>query len=83
MKEINLSQEEVIKQMDAKIYMGWSCFIKWTCESCGERVTCSTPNGFFTKGYTHDECGHTSHPKVFGILVMQSLDNDNEREKKE
>jgi len=84
-KEYNdLSQRKIIEKMKKFIDQGWLCFIKWTCDKCGERVTCNTPNAFFTEGYTHEECGHTSYPKKFGLMIildkynMELLEKQNE-----
>ena len=68
----DLSGEKIIELMRKLISRGFVCFVKYTCEKCGERVTCTQPNSFFTNGYTHDEtyCGHTSFPDKFGLIVM-------------
>jgi len=66
----DLPTEEIIDLMQDWIGRGFICFVKYICENCHERVTCTTPNAFFTNGYKHDDCGHTSFPKVFGLVVM-------------
>ena len=49
--------------------------LEWVCESCGERATCNTPNVFFTEGLTHEDCGHTTYPTKFGLMVMKMMKN--------
>jgi len=75
----DLPEEEILKQMEEHINKGRTCFIKWVCQGCNERVTCDTPNAFFTEGFTHTEkedgtkCGFTSFPDKFGLVVMFKL----------
>jgi hypothetical protein len=84
MTEFNdLPAEEIIKLMKEKIEEGWICFVKWTCEDCGERVACNTANAFFMDGYTHEECGHTSHPDKFGLLIMGKIEKEVDNEEKD
>ena len=66
----DLPTNEILKMMKDMIEKGFSCYIKWVCEKCGERVTSNTPNAFFTEGYFHEDCGHTSFPDEFGLMVM-------------
>ena len=72
----DISKEELISQMKERANEGWTCFVKWTCEKCGERVACNSPNEFFEQGYIHEECGHNSHPKRFGLLLMKEGGNN-------
>lgn len=75
-KHKDLETSELLKEMEKKIKEGFTCFVKWTCEKCNERVTCTTPNAFFTKGFCHQEksdgspCGFVSYPKKFGLAIM-------------
>lgn len=77
MKEYN--QEELIEAMKKFIDEDFICYVKWTCEGCGERVTCSTHNAIFTEGYRHTEkadgspCGFVSYPEKFGMVVMKAI----------
>lgn len=74
MKEYNdLPAEKIIKLAEKLISKGWTIRVKWVCESCNDRVTCNTPNAFFTEGYRHDDCGHTSFPVRFGLMVEKKL----------
>lgn len=66
----DLKQEEIIELMKETIKRKGLCFVKYTCGRCRERVTCSTPNAFFTEGYIHEDCGFTSFPTEFGLSVM-------------
>jgi hypothetical protein len=68
----DLPVEEIIPMMEDLINKGFTCYIKWLCEGCGERVTSDTPNSFFTEGYTCEECGETSYPTKYGLLVIWS-----------
>jgi len=67
----DLPQEEIVEMMKDMIGKGFDCYVKWTCEKCGGRATCNLPNIFFTKGLTHENCGHTSNPTKFGLMVMK------------
>ena len=69
----DLPTEEIIEMMKDMIDKGFQCFIKWTCENCGERVTSNTPNVFFTQGYLHEDCSHVSFPEKFGLMVMTKI----------
>jgi len=68
----DVSQEEIVELMNEYIDKGWTCFIKWTCENCRERVVCNTPNTFFTEGYLHEGCGFYSYPDKFGLVIMKN-----------
>jgi len=69
----DLPQEEITDMMNDVIGKGFTCYIKWTCENCGERATSNTPNTFFTEGYIHEDCGHTTYPTKFGLVVTKCL----------
>jgi len=69
----DVSKDEILSQMKKCIDTGWTCFVKWTCEKCGERVTCNTPNAFFTEGYIHEDCGHISFPNKFGLVIIKGI----------
>jgi len=77
----DLSITEIAEMMNYAIEKGWECFIKWECECCGDRVTCNTPNSVFTEGYLHEDCGHTSFPDKFGLMVMKSIGGENQHVK--
>lgn len=47
-------------------------YLKWTCPGCGERVTATEPNTYYTEGYVHESCGATYRGKMFGTLVEVS-----------
>lgn len=65
----DLPEEEIIKLADDMIQKGFIVYFKWNCEKCKERVTCNTPNAFFTEGWVHEECGYKSFPDKYGLLV--------------
>ena len=71
----DLPQEEIVEMMEDMINKGFTCYVKWTCEKCGKRATCNTPNVFFTEGLTHEDCGHTTYPTKFGLMVMKMMKN--------
>lgn len=77
MKEYNF--EQLKKAMEKLIADGLICYVKWTCQGCGERVTCTTHNALFIEGYEHTEkkdgspCGFVSYPEKFGLLVMKGI----------
>lgn len=76
----DLPIDEFIKDMDKKIGEGFDVFVKFTCQHCKARQTCSTPNAMFTEGYTCEECGKTSYPKEYGMMLqarMGSTDTKN------
>ena len=79
-KEYNdVKEEEVLNLMAKWMSLDGECFIKWTCGACNERVTCSTPNAFFTEGWFHEEksdgtkCNFTSYPDGYGLLVVKKF----------
>jgi len=72
-KVADRSQVEIVELMDRLIGEGWDCFIKWTCEKCSERCSSNKPNTFNEGGYLHEECGHLSHPKGYGLMTTRSL----------
>jgi len=74
-KSGDVSKEEVLESMKMWKALGFICFIKWTCEKCGERIACETPNTFFEQGYIHRDCGYTSFPKGYGLVVMKGFKN--------
>lgn len=72
-------QDKLLAEMEKLSVQGCACFVKWTCEGCGERVTCDKPNTFFTKGFRHTmksdntHCGHISFPTKFGLMIMTAI----------
>lgn len=36
---------------------GSTVYYKWTCQGCGERVTCDIPNSLYTS-FLHVDCGY-------------------------
>jgi len=67
----DVPEEEIIAFMEARIKEGWICYVKWTCEKCGARCASNTPNTFNKGGYKHEECGHTSSPKGYGVMTYK------------
>jgi hypothetical protein len=72
----DLPVDEILKMMDDLISKGFTCYVKWVCAGCGERVTSEVPNAFFTEGYCHTEksdgtnCGFTTFADKYGLLVI-------------
>lgn len=64
-------KEEILELMNDTLKRSPNarCFIKWTCEKCGERCTSDNPDVFHEDGYIHEECGHMSHPTLFGLRI--------------
>lgn len=77
MREYNF--EQLKKAMEDLISRGFTCYVKWTCEGCGERVTCTTSNAIFTEGYEHtekkdgSECGFVTYPEKYGLVIMKAM----------
>jgi hypothetical protein len=68
----DLPPEEIVTLMEKLITEGFSVYVKWVCEGCGERVTCNNANSFFLKGWKHEgwkheDCGFVSFPKRYGL----------------
>ena len=74
--ESDLDFYELVKYMKKIADEGNLGYVKWTCEGCGERVTCDKPNAIFTEGYCHtekkdgSECGYTTFPEKYGVLLI-------------
>ena len=51
-------------------------YLKWTCPTCGERVTATEPNSYCLRGYYHEEkddgssCGALYTGTKFGMLLL-------------
>lgn len=69
----DISKEELIKRCDEVISTGGTVFVKFICQYCGSRQTSSTPNTLHMRGYTCEECGETSNPQRFGMLVVHGF----------
>lgn len=54
---------------------------KYTCGGCGQRLTMSEPNTFYTEG-TCEECGHTTNIRAAGhnFLLVHDLRSDADRD---
>ena len=70
----DLPEEKAIEMAQRMVSKGWNVRVKWTCERCGEIVTCNTPNAFFTEGYIHEDCGHKSFPKELGLIIEKKIE---------
>ena len=66
----DISPEQLIKDMDRLSGQGFMCFVKFTCDHCGSRQTCPSPNVLFSEGYNCEECKKVTYPKKFGMMVM-------------
>ena len=53
-----------------------TAYFKWTCGSCGERVTCDQPNSLFTS-FIHEDCGYETRTQDgdLGFLLVMQLSN--------
>lgn len=62
--------EELITMCLDVLDRGGTFWIKFTCEHCGARQTSDTPNKIHIDGYSCEECGKVTIPKLWGITVM-------------
>lgn len=64
----------VVASASEYIAKGALVFQKFTCASCGNRLTMEEPNTFYTRG-TCDKCGHETDIEAAGhnFLLVQSL----------
>jgi hypothetical protein len=63
----------VVRSAAEKIAAGATVYQKFTCSSCGNRLTMDVPNTFFTHG-TCDKCDHETNIEEAGhnyLMVMQ------------
>ncbi len=70
--------DDMLPRMNELIQDGCLVFLKWTCPSCGERVTSNQPNTYQTKGYQHEEkadgslCGGLYMGTRFNYVMIAS-----------
>jgi len=60
--------EEIARQADAQIQLGFTIWQKWTCQHCGSRQTMAEPNLLFRSGICQ-ECGKQSTIEVCGFML--------------
>lgn len=60
--------EEIARQADVQIQLGFTIWQKWTCQHCGSRQTMAEPNLLFRSGNCQ-ECGKTSTIEVCGFML--------------
>ena len=71
--------DDMLPRMDELIQQGCLVFLKWTCPSCGERVTSNQANAYQTDGYQHEEkadgslCGGLYMGTRFNYIMMSSM----------
>ena len=66
-KDITL--EELIPMCEDVLNKGGTFWVKFNCDHCGVRQTSDTPNKIHTSGYSCEECGKITVPKLWGLLV--------------
>lgn len=71
--EKDIPKDELIKKMSWVIEQGGIVYVKFTCPYCFSRQTSDTPNTFHLAGYKCEECGGTSIPDKYGMLVMWKI----------
>jgi len=69
----DLPVEVILKKMEELISNGFDVLIKFKCLNCGSRQTSDVPNKFFTEGYSCEECGKITYPKIFGFAVAKRI----------
>lgn len=76
----DITGQELIEQVNEILNKrpNANIYVKWTCPNCGDRVTCDTPNTFYTGGFLHDECGHLYTGDAFGYMLIASADGSEE-----
>lgn len=62
--------EEVLANMERQIAKGATCYVKYTCVSCGSRQCSEEPNTWRPAGYECSECGHLTVPTGINFLVV-------------
>ncbi len=73
---------ELMPMIDNLIEQGAVVFLKWSCPSCGERVTANEPNSYHRGGYRHEEkkdgspCGFLYLGTRFGLLAVHSVGSE-------
>lgn len=65
----DISFNAACRDADKLVHKGATVYQKWTCDSCGERVTANNPNSFTTLGL-HEDCGHVTDIKAKGCGYM-------------
>lgn len=66
--------DEVAASADEYIKKGGQVFQKFTCSSCGNRLTMDVPNVFYKTG-TCDECGTVTDIEAQGCNYLVVLDS--------
>lgn len=51
--------EEICEFVENHIHNGCTCYQKFTCSNCGQRLTIDIPNVLYTSG-TCDKCEHVT-----------------------
>lgn len=66
--------DEVLAQVQEHIRKGHTIFQKFTCDTCGQRLTMEMPNKLYYEGNC-DNCGDTTNIKERGCnyLLMMGL----------
>ncbi len=61
--------DECAKTAERIIAKGGKVYQKFTCESCGQRLTVDTPNVFHLTG-SCDQCGHITDLSIKGCNYL-------------
>jgi hypothetical protein len=64
---------KILDDMGTLIKGGTKVYVKFTCHNCGARQTIDEANKFFAHGNGCEECGKTSYPTRFGLMMMMSI----------
>jgi predicted RNA-binding Zn-ribbon protein involved in translation (DUF1610 family) len=69
--------EEIAQAMERRLREGYDFYQKFTCGSCGARLTMELKNTLFASG-TCDRCGHTTDITKSGCnyLLSKAIPHD-------
>ena len=70
--------DEVLANIEKQAAQGFLCFVKYTCEGCGNRNTATDPNVFHPEGYICQTCHHLTIPKGINFLLVGGSDEAKE-----
>jgi len=73
-KARNYPFHEVATAMIKHMLEGHTCFVKWTCGKCKERVISNESNRI-SSNMKHEECGHTTDIEVAGAGLLVMMQN--------
>lgn len=70
----NHKLSRIVREMKKHAEAGHQCFLKWTCEKCGQRATANEPNRV-SRLMLHEDCGHITdlaHSGCNFLLIMKN-----------